>query len=202
MSNERPTTDPFRGIEAGALTLAEYQTRAAETAIYPGRGQGTLHYPILGMVEEACEVASLLTETTITPGMEDTKRDAVLKDFVVLAQLFGFVAGRLKRVHRDHGGVVEPDLRSAIDHSLVRIVEVAESLRDRVADLREFHLPTVQLDALATRRFTKEIGDVGWYTAAASGEAGLALDEVALANLENLRSRKERGTIHGSGDDR
>jgi hypothetical protein len=31
---------------------------------------------------------------------------------------------------------------------------------------------------------------------------GLDLEEVAGANIEKLRGRRDRGTLHGSGDDR
>lgn len=49
---------------------------------------------------------------------------------------------------------------------------------------------------------TKEIGDVLWYVAALCSEFDLSMEEVAEINLEKLRSRKERGKIQGSGDDR
>lgn len=48
----------------------------------------------------------------------------------------------------------------------------------------------------------KELGDVLWYLAALSGELGLKLDDVAAKNIEKLRSRQERGKIHGTGDNR
>ena len=48
----------------------------------------------------------------------------------------------------------------------------------------------------------KELGDVLWYLSRCCYEFGLTLDEVAEANIEKLRSRKERGVIGGSGDDR
>ena len=49
---------------------------------------------------------------------------------------------------------------------------------------------------------TKEVGDVLWYVAALCTEFGLDMGEVANSNLEKLRSRKERGVIQGSGDNR
>lgn len=49
---------------------------------------------------------------------------------------------------------------------------------------------------------TKELGDVLWYVAMCAMEIGINLNEVALMNLEKLQSRKERGTLSGSGDDR
>ena len=49
---------------------------------------------------------------------------------------------------------------------------------------------------------TKEIGDVLWYVAALCTEFELNMAMVAQANLDKLRSRKERGIIQGSGDNR
>ncbi len=48
----------------------------------------------------------------------------------------------------------------------------------------------------------KELGDVLWYLAQASTELGLSLDDIASANIEKLFSRKSRGVLSGSGDNR
>ncbi|MEL7340628.1 MAG: MazG nucleotide pyrophosphohydrolase domain-containing protein [Bacteroidota bacterium] len=48
----------------------------------------------------------------------------------------------------------------------------------------------------------KEMGDVLWYLAVGADEFGLSLSEIAAANIEKLASRKARGVIQGSGDDR
>jgi len=47
-----------------------------------------------------------------------------------------------------------------------------------------------------------EIGDVLWYIAALCRDLEIDMAEVALNNLAKLKSRKERGTIQGSGDNR
>lgn len=47
-----------------------------------------------------------------------------------------------------------------------------------------------------------EIGDIHWYLARAEDEFGLLASEVKQANLDKLQSRKARGKIGGSGDDR
>ena len=48
----------------------------------------------------------------------------------------------------------------------------------------------------------KELGDVLWYCSQMASELGITLDDVAEENLRKLFSRKERGVLTGSGDDR
>lgn len=48
----------------------------------------------------------------------------------------------------------------------------------------------------------KEIGDVLWYCAILANDLGLKLEDVAQMNINKLKSRKERGKLSGSGDNR
>lgn len=48
----------------------------------------------------------------------------------------------------------------------------------------------------------KELGDCLWCIALASQELGFTLEEVAQMNLDKLASRRARGLIQGSGDNR
>ncbi len=47
-----------------------------------------------------------------------------------------------------------------------------------------------------------ELGDVLWYLATLARDLGFSFDEIASANIEKLRSRKERGAVKGDGDNR
>ncbi|HLD20089.1 MAG TPA: nucleoside triphosphate pyrophosphohydrolase family protein [Patescibacteria group bacterium] len=47
-----------------------------------------------------------------------------------------------------------------------------------------------------------ELGDVLWYVSQCATEFGLSLDDIAQSNIEKLFSRKDRGVLGGSGDDR
>ena len=51
-------------------------------------------------------------------------------------------------------------------------------------------------------KIKKELGDCLWFLATICNDFGLSLDDVAKANLDKLLSRKIRGTLTGSGDDR
>jgi NTP pyrophosphatase (non-canonical NTP hydrolase) len=48
----------------------------------------------------------------------------------------------------------------------------------------------------------KELGDVLWYIGAMCSELKISMDEVAQMNIEKLFSRKDRGVLHGDGDNR
>ena len=47
-----------------------------------------------------------------------------------------------------------------------------------------------------------EVGDVLWYIAQFCTEFGYSLEDIAQENLIKLNGRMERGTLHGSGDNR
>lgn len=48
----------------------------------------------------------------------------------------------------------------------------------------------------------KEIGDVLWYIANLANDLDYDLEDIAQMNIDKLFSRKERGVIGGSGDNR
>ena len=47
-----------------------------------------------------------------------------------------------------------------------------------------------------------ELGDVLWYVTRSANELGFSLEYIANKNIEKLMSRKERGVLGGSGDNR
>lgn len=48
----------------------------------------------------------------------------------------------------------------------------------------------------------KEVGDVLWHLAVLADHLGMPLEKIAADNLAKLKSRKERGVLGGSGDNR
>lgn len=52
------------------------------------------------------------------------------------------------------------------------------------------------------KEISKEIGDNLWYIASLCTELNISLDECCQQNLRKLNSRKERGKLEGSGDNR
>lgn len=117
------------------LGINDYQKKAHETAKYPpcrvectNRTYFGYAYPVLGLAEEA-----------------------------------GEVAGKFAKALRDEDGDISLEKRDEI---------------------------------------VKELGDVCWFVAELSTILGVTLEEVMQKNLDKLASRKERGVIGGSGDNR
>jgi NTP pyrophosphatase (non-canonical NTP hydrolase) len=52
------------------------------------------------------------------------------------------------------------------------------------------------------KELAKEIGDVLWYLAVLADYLGVSFDAIASDNLQKLISRKNRGVLGGSGDNR
>lgn len=76
--------------------------------------------------------------------------------------------------------------------------EVAEKIKKQIRDRGGIDALNAQdIDGLK-----KELGDVLWYVAVLADDLGLDLESVAEANLEKLASRKKRGVLGGSGDNR
>lgn len=62
--------------------------------------------------------------------------------------------------------------------------------------------PILELNVETRIEIAKELGDVLWYVTAVASDLGFDLDEIAGMNIEKLNSRKRRGRLRGSGDNR
>jgi NTP pyrophosphatase (non-canonical NTP hydrolase) len=135
--------------------------------------------------------------------------DVGLRKLLLELVKLGRTADGFKKFIRD--GTEPPDVLEGVasgsfglrfDHKQIYV------LLGLISEVKE--VAEVYLDATITGnnieevrvRLAKELGDVEWYTARMAREFGMELEAVAAKNLEKLRSRKERGKIGGSGDDR
>lgn len=74
--------------------------------------------------------------------------------------------------------------------------EVADKVKKVLRDKKGY------FDAQTIKDIELELGDVLWYVSQLSSELGLTLEDVAMANLNKLASRKQRGKLSGEGDKR
>ena len=78
--------------------------------------------------------------------------------------------------------------------------EIAEKVKKLFRDKNTFTPREVSADDRV--EIAKELGDVLWYVAQVASEFGVELEDIATGNIEKLRSRMERNTLHGDGDNR
>lgn len=57
-------------------------------------------------------------------------------------------------------------------------------------------------DDMAATKLHKELGDVLWYLSQVALDNNWTLSSIATANIDKLTSRKIRGTLLGTGDNR
>lgn len=74
--------------------------------------------------------------------------------------------------------------------------EVAEKIKKVLRDKNRIITEEIKKD------IAKEMGDVLWYLSQLATELDLSLEKIASLNIDKLSSRKKRGTLHGSGDNR
>lgn len=56
--------------------------------------------------------------------------------------------------------------------------------------------------ALDKEQLAMEVGDVLWYISALAEDLGYTLSDLAVMNVVKLSSRRDRGVVKGSGDNR
>lgn len=74
--------------------------------------------------------------------------------------------------------------------------EVAEKIKKVIRD------NDLDFNSEVNLEIAKEIGDVLWFCATLANDLGFSLNKIAEMNIEKLNSRKLRGCISGSGDNR
>ena len=74
--------------------------------------------------------------------------------------------------------------------------EVAEKVK------RIFRDGNQELSDESRQDIAKELGDVLWYLSQIATDLDLSLENIAMQNIQKLQDRKNRGQLHGSGDNR
>ena len=91
--------------------------------------------------------------------------------------------------------------RDAITYTVLGLTGEAGEVADRWKKVMRGDHGDV-LDDKTKAMLAAELGDVAWYLARCAKELGFSLSDIARGNIAKLDSRKKRGVISGSGDER
>lgn len=152
-----------------------YQAFTTTTALYPP--EVGLAYTTTGLCGEAAEVAG--------------KVQAFINKHLMISES---LAGddKLKNTH-------------TLNDMLKHVATKGEELEKFKKAVRKSEKKLLNLKSLSEQEkleLAKEAGDALWYIAQLSRNLGIPMSEIAKMNVMKLSSRKERGTLHGSGDNR
>jgi len=70
--------------------------------------------------------------------------------------------------------------------------KIKKIIRDAGGDITKEHIEAIK----------GELSDILWYISSMCDTLGIKMEDVATYNIEKLKSRRDRGTLHGSGDNR
>jgi len=190
------------------MDLYEYQERARSTAIYLEVESSRLIYPALGIVGECGEVSEKVKKL-IRDGnwdMTDKRRAAIGKELGdccwYLANICCDTDLDLSMMYEMRGASILHQIRllafpQLVLHMNQHAVAVADALQrwyyqfgGRPHERGQFtELPNHLSHIISC---VEEI----------ARRCDFTLEEIYVANIENLTGRKQRGTLHGDGDDR
>lgn len=123
-------------------------------------------------------------------------------------RLLGFMIVELPELHNVDTWRVSNALDKAIEFvGSAPLVNASQGISGEAGEVSELVKKMIRdedgdLSEERREKLVKELGDLLWYLSKAAREAGVTMEEVATTNIEKLRSRQERGTLRGSGDDR
>jgi NTP pyrophosphatase (non-canonical NTP hydrolase) len=191
------------------MDFQTYQEQAATTAIYP-RGELVVDRELLlhvfRMSEYVGKIQGIVKKAIRDNGgtISAKKSDELMILFSDLAdaayQSEELIPESEKRGHFEEFSSVTPYKHANLDlgqvYALLGLVNETGEVAEHVANSLETG-ENIDVQAVA-----KELGDVEWYQNAVATEFGFKMSEIAQANLDKLFSRKERGTLQGSGDNR
>lgn len=154
------------------------------------------------------------TAARTTSGISD--EDWARYVYLGLISEVGEVAGQVKRIIRDDGGVLTPERREKLLDELGDVLWYWAQMHDvEGVSLYGFVWQGTVSTEFNLARFALE---VGWMTYTVAGDGwvkvalvglpsmlgmlGSTLEEVAARNVAKLSGRVAAGTIHGEGDER
>lgn len=135
----------------------------------------------------------MMTEHEAVPGTEyygDDHYEEQLADFEEVSQYTFF---DVYQDFTDSTAIYPPE--KGLEYTALGLASEAGEFAGKVKKM--IRDKTYDTDAMVA-----ELGDVLWYVARAAAELDVHLSDVAKDNVEKLKSRMERNTIKGSGDDR
>lgn len=190
------------------MDLEDYQNAARSTAMYMKVNSSQMIYPALGLIGECGEVAEKIKKSIRDDDgeMTDERRDGIKKE---LGDVMWYSANiccdtgmNLSKIYSDPDNEHTVEIsRIIMPRLILRMNRHASSI---AAALEKWHY-TFYCRSEESSKFPeipKHLGYVLCCIEEIAFRCGFTLEEICIGNIDKLQSRKRRGTMGGSGDNR
>lgn len=174
------------------MELGEYQKKSRTTAIYPNAGENII-YPALGLCGEVAETLEKLLQT---PYDEEAIKKELGDVLWYVSQLCSELKINLAGIHFKGIEFTLMNNLSFEEELVVQAGKIAEVVKKTLRDKEGV------CDNTDEEKITECLVVVMYCLDAIIDDAGDVIENVARINIEKLFSRKARGKLKGSGDDR
>lgn len=177
------------------MHLEQYQELASSTAVYPV-GQRVI-YPVMGLVGEIGEIANKVKKIYRDDGgqITEAKRDELKKELGDVCWYIAATASDMD-ITLMNGFCALPKFIPRLEVCVLRLASTAGTLAERVEQ------------GATTTTYTwpffckPKLRELCLLCNALAHHIGVDFGDVLQSNIDKLLSRKERGTLQGSGDNR
>lgn len=188
------------------MNFNEYQEKASQTAIYPidteliDTNHTPTYYNALWAGENIGEICNKLKKVIRDDDgiVTEDKEIEIERWSSIGIQSLHWLANSIKNPDVTGGENLNLNKLGLVYTTLGLIGEVGE-LCGKVKKLME---TTAEINEEQLEILNGEIGDILWYIGNITKELKIDLDKCAQKNIDKLNSRKERGVLQGSGDNR
>jgi hypothetical protein len=193
------------------MNLKEFQNKARSTAIYLRVENSKMIYPALGLVGECGEVAEKIKKMIRDDDGEITpeRREAIKKELGdvmwYIANICCDIDSDMEKIYRNIYSINTPRAHDITTLILPRLVLRMNRYASSVATRLEQWYYMFGGSSEENDRFSDTHVYLGLIIGCVEEIAfrfGFTLEEIYTNNIEKLLSRKRRGKLGGSGDDR
>lgn len=190
------------------MNLKEYQEKARDTAIYLDVEHSQMLYPALGIIGECGEVAGKIKKLIRDAGweMKPDRIAAIAKELGdccwYLANICCDTGHDLSMMYEMRGASILHQIRGLMFPRLVLHMNRHTTV---VADILEHWYYNDQCHPSAWDKYTEiseHLSHIITCIEEIAHRCGYTLEDIYIANIENLAGRKKRGTLMGDGDER
>jgi NTP pyrophosphatase (non-canonical NTP hydrolase) len=180
------------------MNFADYQQQAATTAVYPRAvGDFGLAYCALKLNGEVAELGDKLDALAAAPS-DDALRDGARKE---AGDVYWYIANLALEARVAVGADTSPRPFAGPADCAVFLSRAAGAIGEVVGKVYRDHggAPTPAQQASLAASLEDLLAALAWLVTSALGST---VEEIWAANVAKLRSRQQRGVLHGSGDER